>query len=71
MLLANLVAKCGNSDLLIYFFSSRRDLVALLSAVEPSEIDQHSQLYHAFLEILSQQVTTVERGFFEVSEVNY
>lgn len=71
---SSLVAKCwkqcarvANTDLLIYFSPSRRDLVALLSAVEPSEMEQHSQLYHAFLEILSQQVTSIERGFFEVS----
>ena len=45
----------------------RRDLTALLCFVEPQGIDSRIDLYLEFLEVVSQQVTSMDTDLLEVS----
>ncbi len=45
---------------------SRKDLVAMLSLVEGSEMKDFPQLYHALLEVLPSQLSSMDKGFLEV-----
>ena len=39
----------------------------MLSAVEPSQVSRYTELYSGFLKILTDQLSTMEQDFFEVS----
>jgi hypothetical protein len=61
--------KCCSSNVLMLRvnFRFRRDLVAMMSTVDPLQISQNIDLYANLFNILASQVTTMEQDFFEVS----
>jgi hypothetical protein len=44
----------------------RRDLVAMLCVVEPEGISSHCDLYLGFLQVMSLQVTSMDRDLLQV-----
>jgi hypothetical protein len=46
----------------------RKDLVAMLSLVEPKGMQAYLGLYRALLQVLPAQIATMDKGFLEVSK---
>jgi hypothetical protein len=57
--------------LVCLFKKNRRDLIAMLSLVEPKGIQANAELYHNLLRILPAQIVTIDKSFLEVRKLQY
>ena len=61
----------SNQFCLVFVLTFRRDLIAMLSLAGEEQVINHTCLFSALLCVLTCQVKSIERDFFEVRKETY